>query len=322
MSGWRLRPRPTDRATSWAGAGSAERTFLGCVLTRGRGPMRPAGALVLPTSSRRAGRPLPVPALPPTSSTTRRVRRVARRARLRLVARRSRPDSPWPGRCTTTRSTRRWPPGSRPPPRRGDGWACASTRRAGVRRRRAARALLGAATSWQPEVAPARWRPPTSGPAGRATRGDLDDALARAGRGAVVRAVGRRLGRGGPRCSQRFPDRPRRWASRPGTTGTNRPTCSRPRSRSTSATPAARRSCSRSATAGIVFLPGAGRHGPGGLPGRLRELLRRRVVGRADGAGRRDTGPASSRPGRCCRSLARGRAMERTSTSWTPSRKP
>ena len=38
--------------------------------------------------------------------------------------------------------------------------------------------------------------------------------------------------------------------------------------------------------AGIVFLPRPGRHRAGGLPGRLRELLRRRVLGRADGAGR------------------------------------
>ena len=44
------------------------------------------------------------------------------------------------------------------------------------------------------------------------------------------------------------------------------------------------------------------RHGAGGLPGRLRELLRRRVVGRADGAGRSArTGPRSCRSGRCCR---------------------
>ena len=49
-----------------------------------------------------------------------------------------------------------------------------------------------------------------------------------------------------------------RWASRPGTTATSRRTCSPPRSRSTSATPPARRSCSQVCDAGIVFLPGAG----------------------------------------------------------------
>ena len=73
--------------------------------------------------------------------------------------------------------------------------------------------------------------------------------------------------------------------------------------------------------AGIVFLPGCGRYRPGGVPGRLRELLRRRDVGRADGAGRppvldRDparvaapagTGPGSGHGGSCApRGLRRG----------------
>ena len=122
---------------------------------------------------------------------------------------------------------------------RGDG---------GVRRRRPARARCSAGTRRRaPAAGPGRWRPPTSAPTSPATtRDDLRprrvEPLAAV---PVVPPVGRRLGRGGvrrastggrtARDSLGHPDlvlRPRAAERR-----------SPPRSRSTSATPSARRSC-------------------------------------------------------------------------------
>ena len=56
---------------------------------------------------------------------------------------------------------------------------------------------------------------------------------------------------------------------------------------------------------------GQRRHRPGGLPGRLRELLRRRVVAGADGARRRDVLDRELPAWPLLQSLARGRPMEK-----------
>ena len=110
-------------------------------------------------------------------------------------------------------------------------------------------------------------------------------------------------------------------ACRRGSTATSRPTSSPPRSRSTSATPPARRSCCRSATPDRVPARRR-RHGAGDLPGRLRELLRHRGLGRADGARRPHywTGTLPAWP--LLRSLARGRRWPITSTWSTRSTTP
>ena len=103
---------------------------------------------------------------------------------------------------------------------------------------------------------------------------------------------------------------PRTSASRRGTTGTSPPTCSRPRSPSTSATRRARRSCSRSATPGSSSCP-APRE-----PCRRSSRTRARtttptVLGRADGAGRRaTTGPRTLPVWPLLKALAAGRHME------------
>ena len=64
------------------------------------------------------------------------------------------------------------------------------------------------------------------------------------------------------------------------------------------------------------------RHRPGGLPGRLRELLRRRVLGRADGAGRRAYWTETLPAWPLLTALARGRPWRSTSTSSTTSTRP
>ena len=80
-----------------------------------------------------------------------------------------------------------------------------------------------------------------------------------AGEGAGVPPLDRRTGWRPPAPYARSTRTERtRSASRPGTTATSRPTCSRRRSRSTSATPCARRCCVQICDAGIVFLPGRG----------------------------------------------------------------
>ena len=148
--------------------------------------------------------------------------------------------------------------GARPEPGRRDGRARPDPRQRRVRRRRAARARAGTSfTSSRPAAARARWRRPTSAPSlGRDPADLLDEALRVAGAGAGVPRRHRGLGRRARwRSSTRSRTRRRRWASPPGTTATSRPTRSPRRSRSTSATPPARRSCSRSATRGSCSCP-------------------------------------------------------------------
>ena len=260
------------------------------------------------------------------------LRRHPRRPGLRLVAAAPATTATRcsPRRCTTTRSTTRsteWVAGRRPG--RRDGRARAAARRRRLRRRGPARARAARrrATSSPPAAARARWRPPTSAPtspAATTTTSTRRSALLAAVPG--FRPVGRRLG-AAPRSTvrDRWPDGARlARASRPGSTATSR--------RTSFATAIAKyfRNAIREAIllqvcdAGIVFLPGRRRHRPGGLPGRLRELLRRRVGGGADGAGRpRATGPRRCPRGRCCSALARGPGDGgRTCTSSTPSRRP
>ena len=129
-------------------------------------------------------------------------------------------------------------------------------------------ANLGAYLSGRPADVARRRAPPAGEGAGVPP---LDRRLA--GAGAAPYARGTRTGRS-------------RSASRPGTTATSR--------RTSFATTIAKyfRNALREAILRADLrrrdrLPaGRRRHRPGGLPGRLRELLRRRVVGRADGAGR------------------------------------
>ena len=91
-------------------------------------------------------------------------------------------------------------------------------------------------------------------------------------------------------------------------------------SRSTSRTRSARTSCCTSAPPGIVFLPGARRDRAGGVPGRLRELLRRGRRGGPDGAGRHAaTGPRSCPVWPLLQRLAAGREMARPRA---PGRRP
>ena len=198
----------------------------------------------------------------------------------------------WPRRSTTTRwtwrSRRRWPGGAAP-----GGWSAswARTRSSAGTRRTPTRPASGGrwvpATWWPPVAGRAPWRRPTSAPGCRGRDGDvLDEALAGAGPGAVVPARGR--GVGGRRVR-----RPRPLPRRRGVAG-HPDLALRPRAaqrlrlgdrevlpqrhprghparglRRRHRVPARRR-----------------RHRAGGLPGRLRELLRRRVRGGADGAGR------------------------------------
>ena len=122
----------------------------------------------------------------------------------------------------------------------------------------------------------------------------LDEALEPARRRARVRAVGAALGRGGVRRTRPVAGRRRRrWACRPGSTATSRRTRS----------PAQVAKYFKNAIREDVLLhvctrrdrvpAGPRRHRAGGVPGRLRELLRRRRGGGADGAGRGGrTGPS------------------------------
>ena len=181
-----------------------------------------------------------------------------------------------------------------------------------LRRRRTARAAARRhATPWRPAAAPARWRRPTSAPGWRARpttrsrrvlaavarvpdyRGRIGawagaglDALATVGRDhrhprhpdVALRA----------RAAQRVRLRHRQVRPQRGARGGAAGDLRR-RHR----VPARRR-----------------RHRAGGLPGRLRELLRRPGVGRPDGAGRpRPLDRGRCRCGRCCSRLADGRAM-------------
>ena len=180
------------------------------------------------------------------------------------------------------------------------------------------------ATPSRPAAGPARWRRPTSVPGWRPATGDeVEAALAAVARGARLPRPDR--GVGGRRRST--PSR-----ASPGTADTlGIPTWHyghEPPNVFASAIAKYVRNAVREAVllevcdAGIVFLPGAGGHGAGGLPGRLRELLRRPGLGRPDGAGRAPhwtedaAGVAAAAP-------ARGRAARwpATSTSSTPSRR-
>ena len=80
----------------------------------------------------------------------------------------------------------------------------------------------------------------------------------------------------------------------------------------------ARRCCSRSATPGIVFLPGAGGTVQEVFQDACENYYADESVGRADGAGRRArTGPRSCRPGRCSRRSRAAARWSRTCTSST-----
>ena len=223
------------------------------------------------------------------------------------------PRSPRP--CTTTPSTTPSPTGSRDRRlvgvmgghalQRDDAGVRATPRGSGTRAGRRA-------TSSPPAAAPARWRRPTWARylAGQPTEAALDEALCAAGRGAVVPALRRRLaGRGAARSRERFPD---------GTRPLGIPTWHYGHE-PTNVFATAIAKYFRNALREAILLAGLRgrdrvparrrRHRPGGVPGRLRELLRRRVVGGADGAGRRgvlDRGRCPAWP--LLRTLARGPA--------------
>ena len=279
---------------TWSAAGSPGRRSSGARSPTGSPrEVEAAGGLLLPAVQRDAGRraahqPLHrrravrrrgVPRAPSTPAPTPGPR-----------SPRDPTTPPWPGRCTTTRSTRRsaaWTAGR-------DlvgvmGGHARAPRRRGVRRRRPARAPpRPTATSWPPAAARAPWRPPTSAPGwpaaapGTSTRRWRCSAEVPSFEPSVQDWAAAALGRARPvprrrgvarhphlalraRAAERLrhgdrevlPQRDPRGDPAPGLRRRHR-------------VPARRR-----------------RHRAGGVPGRLRELLRRRVLGGADGAGRR-----------------------------------
>ena len=142
--------------------------------------------------------------------------------------------------------------GGRPPPGRRDGRP-----RAGAGHRRATSTPPASGCGWAPATwsppaaAPARWRPRTSAGTWPRSTPRRRPATRRWPCWPPSRRSARRSTPGcapASRCSTGSPAAPTPSASRPGSTGTSRPTCWRPRSPSTCATPSARRSCSRSAT--------------------------------------------------------------------------
>ena len=311
LSGWRLQgsTSPTGPRT-WAGAGSVEHVPGLRADPRDVGPgahRRRVGAAVDP---RRPDRSLPVPALPPGRALRHGgVRRVAGRARLRLVDAGSRPRS-HPGPRAARPRDRRGPAhlGDWPPHRRSDGWPRAATGRAGLRRRRPTRATAGC----RPRRGDRRRTRRDGGRqprrlAGRAARGDLVEALAVLAAVPSFRPSVDAWVDPAFEVSRRFPDGAESLGIPTWHYGHEPPNSSRPRSRSTSATRPAKRCCSRSATAGIVFLPGAA--------GTVQEIFQDACENYyADestvapmvlvGDGLLD--PASSRPGRCCRAWPAG----------------
>ena len=303
------RPRPGGRAASSAAASTRRRTTT-CAAR---------GAVVFPElpdvpvdayRERRCTRPTSC-----TAGSTHGYDDDPRRAGLRLVA-----DRPGCGPTTRWRRPSTTPPSTTRSTElvagrrrgRGDG----RPRRRPRRRRPTARPPSWAgrwpATGrwWRRAGDRGRWRPSTSAPAlaGHADAA-LDEAHRHPRRGAVVPAVGRRVGGGGDRGARPLAAATAASASRPGSTATSRPTCSPGRSPSTSRT-GPRGDPAAALRRRHRLPPRRGRHGPGDLPGRLRELLRRarRWWPRWCSSGS-STGRPRSRPGPCSWPSAAGRAM-------------
>ena len=176
-----------------------------------------------------------------------------------------------------------------PPPGRRDGRPCAGAGHARLPRRRPARAATGRATTWSPPAAgPARWRPRTSGatwPASAPRPTTCDDALALLAAVPSFRPSVDAWVRAGFAVLDRFPGGGDTLGIPTWFYGHEPPNVlATAIAKYVRNAVSARRSCSRSATPASSSCP-ARRHGPGGVPGRLRELLRRRVLGRAHGAG-------------------------------------
>ena len=236
---------------------------------------------------------------------------------------RATPEPPWPGRCTTTRSTRPSRLDRGPRPGRRDGRA---------RARRGQPAYADAARLGHLLADGHRCHRRRTGRhggrqprrlAGRRGAGDLDEALAMLAEVPSFRPSVRDWAAAARPCGDRFPTARSRSASPPGTTGTSR--------RTSFATAIAKyfHNAAREAIllqvcgAGIVFLPGPA------APCRRCSRTPARTTTPTSPRWRRwcwsarSTGPRSCRPGRCCEALARrGAGWSRRCTSSTPSRRP
>ena len=234
-----------------------------------------------------------------------------RRAGLRLVpAHRARPERT--GRAVAARPRGRRRAGgvdARSSAGRRDGRACPGARRPRLRGRRAAGPVAGTGRS---DRGHRRWpgchggreprRLPRRPRRRRARRGPRP-----ARRRAVLRAVRRRLGPVGDRRTTEVAGRHRRrWACRPGSTGTSRRTRSRTPSRSTSRTPSARTCCCTCAGPAWCTCRAAA------APCRRCSRTPARTTTRPTATWRRwcswagRTGPRSCPPGRCCAGSPRG----------------